>query len=201
MPAVKNNLPVYQMMVLGAGGAGKTSLVLQFDSHFFSDDLRNKTVYEPVKRQWDVDGTIISAEIVDTLGQDEYKRVPTLRHQGFLLLYSMDSSISYCAAMSFLEQIKRAHGDTPAAFMVVATHGDLAAERVVSTVEGKEFARSCGEFAGYIEVNTKERVNVDETFSELARQIGRLEEHVAQETKLKNKSNKHHPTGECCTLM
>ena len=190
------------MMVLGAGGAGKTSLVLQFDSHFFSGDLRDKSVYEPVRRQWDVDGTIVSAEIVDTLGQDEYKRVPTLQHQGFLLLYSMDSSISYCAAMSFLEQIKRSHGDMPAAFMVVATHGDLAAERAVSAAEGKEFARSCGEFAGYIEVNTKERINVDETFSELARQIRRLDEHMARETKLKNKSNKHHPSaGECCTLM
>jgi GTPase KRas protein len=186
--------------VLGTGGAGKSALVVQFvHSHYC--EIYDPTIEDIYRRQWEVDGCIAVADILDTAGQDEYTALRStwfIGSDGFLLVYNMCSRTSYLEAKSFLEQIKRHNDDAPTPFMVVATHADMAAERVVSTEEGQEFAKECGQYSGYIEVSNKDRVNVDEAFSELVRHVRRL--HQPLEGRDQTKKNKKQIRAKCSIL-
>jgi len=162
--------------ILGTGGAGKSALVVQFvHSHYC--EIYDPTIEDIYRRQWEVDGCIALADILDTAGQDEYTALRSTwftGSDGFLLVYNMCSRTSYEDAKGFLEQIKRHNDDSPTPFMVVATHADMASERAVSPEEGQLFAKDCGQYSGYIEVSNKDRTNVDETFSELVRLVRKL---------------------------
>lgn len=162
--------------VLGSGGAGKSALVVQFvHSHYC--EIYDPTIEDIYRRQWEVDGMIALADILDTAGQDEYTALRStwfVGSDGFLLVYNMCSRTSFLEAQTFLQQIKRHNDDAPMPFMVVATHADMADQRTVSAEEGEQFAKECGQYAGYMEVSNKDRVNVDEAFSELVRLVRRL---------------------------
>lgn len=163
--------------VLGTGGAGKSALVVQFVHQHYCE-IYDPTIEDIYRRQWEVDGAIACADILDTAGQDEYTALRStwfIGSDGFLLVYNMCSRQSFVEAQSFLEQIKRHNDDAPMPFMVVATHADMAAQRTVTAEEGQDFAKMCGQYAGYVEVSNKDRVNVDEAFSELVRHVRRLQ--------------------------
>ena len=166
-----------RLTVLGTGGAGKSALVVQFVHQHYCE-IYDPTIEDIYRRQWEVDETVAIADILDTAGQDEYTALRStwfIGSDGFLLVYNMCSQQSFVEAQSFLEQIKRHNDDAPIPFMVVATHADMADQRVVSAQEGEDFAKMCGQYAGYIEVSNKNRVNVDEAFSELIRNVRRLQ--------------------------
>lgn len=189
-----------RLTVLGTGGAGKSALVVQF-VHCHYCETYDPTIEDIYRRQWDVDGCIALADILDTAGQDEYTALRStwfVGSDGFLLVYNMTSRTSFLEAKTFLEQIKRHNDDAPTPFMVVATHSDMADQRVVSVEEGQEFAKECGQYAGYVEVSNKNRINVDEAFSELVRQVRRL--HQPLEGRDQQKKNKKSVHAKCSIL-
>lgn len=178
--------------VLGSGGAGKSALVVQFvHSHYC--EIYDPTIEDIYRRQWEVDGVIACADILDTAGQDEYTALRStwfIGSDGFVLVYNMCSRQSFTEARTFLEQIKRHNDDAPTPFMVVATHADLAAQRAVSEEEGQILAKDCGQYSGYLEVSNKDRTNVDEAFSELVRNMRKLQAPLEGRSGVQKKKNK-----------
>lgn len=111
--------------------------------------------------------------------------------EGFLLVYSITSRNSFDEIGTFHQQILRAssapHSDRtrPARLMralptgvkdkdyfpviVVANKADLEYERQVGTHEGRDLAKHFG--CRFIETSAKQRLNVDEAFYDLVREI------------------------------
>ena len=190
-----------RLTVLGTGGAGKSALVVQFVHQHYCE-IYDPTIEDIYRRQWEVDGAIACADILDTAGQDEYTALRStwfIGSDGFCLVYNMCSRQSFDEAQTFLEQIKRHNDDAPIPFMVVATHSDMADQRTVSLEEGQAFAKTCGQYAGYIEVSNKDRVNVDEAFSELIRHVRRQQNPNGADAQA-NKKKKAKQIAKCSIL-
>ena len=61
----------YQIVIVGEGAVGKSSLCLQFVRGIFSDDY-NPTIEDTYNKTIKVDSHTITFNLVDTAGQEEY---------------------------------------------------------------------------------------------------------------------------------
>jgi GTPase KRas protein len=105
-------------------------------------------------------------------GQEEYSamRDQYMRHgQGFAIVYDMVNRSTFDEAYLFRTQITRAKDSDNIPLILIANKADLAQSRKVTTTEGMELAKSFG--CKYIEASAKTRMNVDEAFYELVREI------------------------------
>lgn len=91
--------------------------------------------------------------------------------EGFLLVYSITSRNSFDEIMTFHQQILRVKDKDYFPVIVVANKCDLEYERQVGSHEGRELAKHFG--CRFIETSAKQRINVDEAFSNLVREIRR----------------------------
>jgi len=113
-------------------------------------------------------------DVLDTAGQEEYSamREQYMRTgEGFLLVYSITSRQSFEEIMTFQQQILRVKDRDYFPITVVGNKCDLEAERQVSREEGEALARQFG--CKFIETSAKQRVNVDNAFYDLVREIKR----------------------------
>lgn len=103
--------------------------------------------------------------------------------EGFLLVYSMTSRSSFEEISTYYHQILRVKDREHFPMVLVANKCDLEQEREITTAgmcnyevaymaEGYAFAREIG--CPFVETSAKQRVNVDEAFNDLVREIRRF---------------------------
>jgi GTPase KRas protein len=91
--------------------------------------------------------------------------------EGFLLVYSITSRNSFEEISTFHQQILRVKDKDTFPVVVVANKCDLEYERQVGMNEGRDLARHFN--CKFIETSAKQRINVDDAFSQLVREIRR----------------------------
>ena len=91
--------------------------------------------------------------------------------EGFLLVYSITDRQSFEEIMTFQQQILRVKDKDYFPIILVGNKCDLEGERAVSKEEGQALARQFN--CKFIETSAKSRVNVDNAFYDLVREIGR----------------------------
>jgi len=89
-----------------------------------------------------------------------------------MLVYSIISKTSFNEISSLREEIIRVKDTVDVPIVLVANKSDLEAKRTVSQEEGKSLAKELN--CPYMEASARMRVNVEETFFEVARQIRKL---------------------------
>ena len=89
--------------------------------------------------------------------------------EGFLVVYSITSRSSFEEIATFHQHILRVQDKDYFPMIVVGNKCDLESERQVSSQEGRELARTWG--CKFIETSAKSRINVDEAFHNLVREI------------------------------
>ncbi|PAV16100.1 ras [Pyrrhoderma noxium] len=146
MQARAQFLREYKLVVVGGGGVGKSALTIQFIQSHFVDEY-DPTIEDSYRKQCVIDDEVALLDVLDTAGQEEYgaMREQYMRTgEGFLLVYSITSRSSF-------EEIKY--------------------ERQVGMNEGRDLAKHFN--CKFIETSAKQRINVDEAFSNLVREIRR----------------------------
>lgn len=111
-------------------------------------------------------------EILDTAGQEEYSamRDSYMRSgEGFVVVYSTTSRSSFEEVLSFREQILRVKDKDQVPMILVGNKCDLISERQVTTHEGALLAKSFG--CPFFEASAKTRINIEESFFQLVREI------------------------------
>ncbi|KAL6068815.1 DNA-binding transcription factor rap1 [Balamuthia mandrillaris] len=167
----------YRIVVVGAGGVGKSALTVRFIQGNFVEKY-DPTIEDSYRKQVEVDGVACMLDIMDTAGQEEYSALRDQymkTGQGFILVYSITSPTSFEAATKLRTQIlriKEDHQDIP--IVLVANKVDLEEERAVSAEEGKSLAQKFN--TGFIEASAKSNHNVNEVFYELVRMINKWRE-------------------------
>ncbi|XP_023226445.1 ras-related protein Rap-1b-like [Centruroides vittatus] len=167
-----------KLVVLGAGGVGKTSLVVQFLEGFFSntykptvEDYYRHTIQLP-------DGIFHTVEIVDTAGSHNF---PAMRElsiksgRGFVLVYSVDNLQSFHEAVHVWELITKYRG-SKVPIILVGNKSDLVEERQVSHETAKQTVSERMNNCKYIETSAKYNINVSQLFIELLQQAKNLEQ-------------------------
>lgn len=162
-----------KIVVVGAGGVGKSALTIQFIQSHFVDEY-DPTIEDSYRKQVSIDDQICLLDILDTAGQEEYSamRDSYMRSgEGFMLVFSITSRSSFEELPVFHDQILRVRDVDTAPIVVCGNKSDLEYERQVTTQEGLDFSRVKN--VPYFESSAKTRWNVDESFFELVRQIKR----------------------------
>ncbi|KAJ5397833.1 Small GTPase superfamily Rab type [Penicillium cosmopolitanum] len=178
----------YKLVVVGGGGVGKSCLTIQLIQSHFVDE------YDPT-----IEGEPLSPALFNTLQRVPNRsprplpfQIPTasnvreysaMREQymrtgeGFLLIYSITSRQSFEEIMTFQQQILRVKDKDYFPIIVVGNKCDLEKERVVSEQEGEALARQFG--CKFIETSAKSRINVENAFYDLVREIRRYNKDMA----------------------
>jgi GTPase KRas len=126
------------------------------------------------RKQCVIDEEVALLDVLDTAGQEEYSamREQYMRTgEGFLLVYSITSRQSFEEIQTFEQQILRVKDKDYFPIILVGNKCDLEGERQVSREEGAALARSFN--CKFIETSAKSRVNVDNAFYDLVREIRR----------------------------
>ncbi|KAI0648923.1 P-loop containing nucleoside triphosphate hydrolase protein [Trametes meyenii] len=132
----------------------------------------SNTPADSYRKQCVIDDEVALLDVLDTAGQEEYgaMREQYMRTgEGFLLVYSITSRNSFEEISTFHQQILRVKDQDSFPVIVVANKCDLEYERQVGMNEGRDLAKHFG--CKFIETSAKNRINVDEAFSQLVREI------------------------------
>ncbi|EGC35471.1 hypothetical protein DICPUDRAFT_168758 [Dictyostelium purpureum] len=184
-----------QLVVLGAGGIGKTALVIRYFQNHFVEEY-DPTIEDSYRKQCMVDGSQYMLDILDTAGQDDYSamRDQYIRNgSGFLIIYDICCRSSFEKCPEFFEQIQRVKELDSFPFVLIGNKVDLESQRQVSTVEGNELAKYYN--VPFFETSAKNKTNVEECFSELVRCIKRHNQQSKRDEKNKNSDNNENNNG------
>lgn len=178
----------YKLVVVGAGGVGKSALTIQLIQNHFVEEY-DPTIEDSYRKQVVIDGETCLLDILDTAGQEEYSamRDQYMRTgEGFLLVFALNNSKSLEDIETYREQIKRVKDSDNVPMILVGNKSDLQS-RTVDPKFGADIAeRRYG--VPYVETSAKTRAGVEDAFFQLVREI-----RVAREqnmSKSKSKKNK-----------
>uniref|UniRef100_A0ABI7WW17 RAP1B, member of RAS oncogene family n=5 Tax=Feliformia TaxID=379583 RepID=A0ABI7WW17_FELCA len=145
----------YKLVVLGSGGVGKSALTVQFVQGIFVEK------YDPT--------------IEDSYRKEQFTAMRDLymkNGQGFALVYSITAQSTFNDLQDLREQILRVKDTDDVPMILVGNKCDLEDERVVGKEQGQNLARQWNNCA-FLESSAKSKINVNEIFYDLVRQINR----------------------------
>ncbi|KAK9693596.1 hypothetical protein K7432_013844 [Basidiobolus ranarum] len=169
LPATK-----YSVVILGGGGVGKSAITLNFVRKQFVEEY-DPTIEDCYCKTLIVDGVEYNLDITDTAGQEEYRGLfgdKFMRQgDGFICVYSINSKDSLEELEAIVHQIYRAKEGDPCPIIIVGNKCDLEEQRQVSLDQGKAFAKQSN--ALFLETSAKTRINIEETFDLIVKEIRR----------------------------
>ena len=202
----------YKLVMLGGGAVGKSAITVQLVSGHFVQ-IYDPTIEDSYRTSISVDGEMVSLDILDTAGQEEYS---ALRDQymrsgdGYVIVYSITSTTSFLEANGFREQLYRVLDKDITEHVSIALCGnkcDLESERQVQREEAEKLASEWGVI--FKETSAKNKINITETFEELVKDIKKTrasEEPAAaadsgDDIKGKKGKKAKDPNGKKCALF
>lgn len=192
MSRKKSAYPEHKVIVVGAGGAGKSALTQMFMYGNFVEEY-DPTTADSYRKIIDVDGEKCQLDILDTAGQEEYMRDNYYRlGEGFLCVYSITMRDTFVATHRFYDHILQVKNKEEVPLILVGSKCDLEGDREVQKAEGEDLSSNWG--CPFFETSAKTRVNVDEVFTELVRKVKLFKEKEGGAEVQKTDSS-------CCVLL
>lgn len=185
----------YKIVVLGAGGVGKSSVTVQFVQGVYVESY-DPTIEDSYRKQIEIDGRACDLEILDTAGVAQFTAMRELyikSGKGFLLVYSVTDENSLKELLALREQVLRIKDSDNVPMVLIGNKCDLEEDRVLSIEDGMQVSQDWG-LVPFYETSAMYKTNVDEAFVDVVRQIMRKESAINAEKKLqkqkKNESQK-----------
>uniref|UniRef100_A0A6G3MI69 GTPase HRas (Trinotate prediction) n=1 Tax=Henneguya salminicola TaxID=69463 RepID=A0A6G3MI69_HENSL len=175
----------YKIVIVGAGGVGKSAIVTQFMQNQFSDEY-DPTIEDTYRKHIIIDSQDYLLDILDTAGQEEYN---TIKDQymregmGFLAVFGLDSVISLKELEGYITQIRSVKGDSSTPIIMVGNKCDI--EQKVSQKDIEDMRKKFN--IPIILTSAKIRKNVDETFETIVRMITEKNNESKKKTRRKEK--------------
>ncbi|KAL0277119.1 UNVERIFIED_CONTAM: hypothetical protein PYX00_004508 [Menopon gallinae] len=166
MPEQSND---YRVVVFGAGGVGKSSLVLRFVKGTFKESYI-PTIEDTYRQVISCNKNICTLQITDTTGSHQFpamQRLSISKGHAFILVYSVTSRQSLEELKPIWEVIKEMKGAELANIpvMLVGNKCDETENREVDTSVGETQAQAWG--SSFMETSAKTNHNVKELFQQL----------------------------------
>ncbi len=159
----------FKIVMLGDGAVGKTALTTRFTQDSFEADYKRTIGADfAIKRVNLPDrNVIVSLAVWDLAGQPRFEVVRQSFYRGArggLLVYDVTRRRTFLNVERWKEEAFKALG-TEIPLVIVANKVDLVDDRVVTTKEGKKYAKSKGHV--YVESSALTGENVEESYSTL----------------------------------
>ncbi|KAH7917582.1 ras-domain-containing protein [Leucogyrophana mollusca] len=162
----------FSVVVLGAGGVGKSALTVRFVQDVFLETY-DPTIEEAYRRVIEADGVTASLEILDTAGAEQFTALNEMyirSGRGFVLVFSLTQEASLREVDNLRQQIYRIKGgDEAVPIVVVGTKLDLVSEREVSRGTIQSLVARWG--LPFYETSAKRNWHVADAFEDLVRQM------------------------------
>uniref|UniRef100_A0A3Q1NCE9 small monomeric GTPase n=1 Tax=Bos taurus TaxID=9913 RepID=A0A3Q1NCE9_BOVIN len=155
----------YKLVILGSGGTGKSALTIQFVQGIFVEKY-DPTIEDSYRKQVEVDAQQCMLEILDTAGMEQFTAMRDL------YMKNGQAQSTFNDLQDLREQILRVKDTHDVPMILVGNKCDLEDERVVGKEQGQNLARQWNNCA-FLESSAKSKINVNEIFYDLVRQINR----------------------------
>ena len=164
-----------KVVMIGAGGSGKTALVNRFLTQKFSEQyivtigsqFAVKTVAVPDNNG---NSVVVKLLVWDLAGQQRFDFIRGSYYRGSkgaLLVFDTTRKSTYIELPKWIEETENALGER-IPIILLANKVDLAEDRVITTEMGMEFVREHN-LVAYLETSALSGQNVEEAFSLLAK--------------------------------
>ena len=164
------------MVLIGDFGVGKSATTIQFVQNHFVRDY-DPTIENSYRKQITVDDESCMLDILDTAPVEEYSVMRDqhiLSGEGFLFMFSLTSRISFDNLAEKILHVQNCKDKTHFPMILVGNKCDLKSDRQIPTEEGEEMARELN--CPYFETSAKGRINIEESFVQLFREMKKYEE-------------------------
>ncbi|EGW34418.1 uncharacterized protein SPAPADRAFT_49461 [Spathaspora passalidarum NRRL Y-27907] len=181
----------YKIVVLGAGGVGKSSVTVQFVQGVYVESY-DPTIEDSYRKQIEIDGRACDLEILDTAGVAQFTAMRELyikSGKGFLLVYSVTDENSLKELLALREQVLRIKDTDNVPMVLLGNKCDLEEDRVLSIEDGVKVSQDWG-LVPFYETSAMYKTNVDEAFIDVVRQIMRKEAAISAEKKQQKEQQK-----------
>jgi len=185
----------YKIVVLGGGGVGKSALTIRLVTDNFLDEY-DPTIEDSYRKQVEIDQETALLDILDTAGQEEFASMQDqwMREgKGFLLVFSVCNKSTFDELTELHRKILRAKDASSVPMAIAGNKCDLrdpCDPNQVTVDEAEALAKTFG--CLYFETSAKERINNEECFFQVVREIRKIEDG------LKKKDKK---TGGFCKIL
>merc|ERR1712061_231957 len=195
------NMREYKLVVLGSGGVGKSALTVQFVQGIFVERY-DPTIEDSYRKSVELDGQQCMLEILDTAGTEQFTAMRDLymkNGQGFVLVYSITATSTFNDLYEIRDQILRVKDSEDVPIILVGNKCDLEEEREVGRDQGQMLARNWGNCT-FLESLAKAKVNVNDIFVDLVRQINKSSPAQYNSRQYNKKKKKRRRRKRCAIL-
>lgn len=199
MPEQSND---YRVVVFGAGGVGKSSLVLRFVRGTFRESYI-PTIEDTYRQVISCNKNICTLQITDTTGSHQFpamQRLSISKGHAFILVYSITSKQSLEELRPIWNVIHEIKGDLEGIpVMLVGNKCDESESREVDLQSGMEQAKRWG--CAFMETSAKTNYNVKELFQELLNMEKKRSMSLQLDTKKSKSQKRKEKLKGKCVLM
>eukprot|EP01121_Diplochlamys_sp_Union-15-3_P012535 TRINITY_DN3768_c0_g1_i2.p1 TRINITY_DN3768_c0_g1~~TRINITY_DN3768_c0_g1_i2.p1 ORF type:complete len:205 (+),score=34.71 TRINITY_DN3768_c0_g1_i2:28-642(+) len=161
---------LFKVLLVGESGVGKTCLLTRYADDKF-DPVYLSTIGVDFRfRMLDLGDTKLKLQIWDTAGQERFRNITTSYYRGahgVFLVYDVTDQRSFDKLPYWIDEIKH-HCQPNIKVIIIGNKSDMAS-RAVSSGMGQSFAEKMG--VKFLETSAKEASNVQEAFTEMAKQF------------------------------
>ncbi|XP_063447097.1 GTP-binding protein Rhes-like [Mytilus trossulus] len=159
----------YRIVVLGAAGVGKSSIISQFLYERFNSEYK-ETVEELHRGQYNIGGIKLTLDILDTAGHREFpamRKLAITTSDAFVLVYSVTDMTSFDEVQKLREEIISQRGKVP--IVIVGNKADINTDVPTMDTETIESIACVDWESGFVQASAKENTNIVGIFQELLR--------------------------------
>mmetsp|Transcript_14055 Transcript_14055/g.37746 ORF Transcript_14055/g.37746 Transcript_14055/m.37746 type:complete len:205 (-) Transcript_14055:979-1593(-) len=162
----------FKILMVGASGVGKSSLLLRFTDDVF-DDLQPTIGVDFKVKSMSIENKHVKLTVWDTAGQERFRTLTSAYYRGahgVIFVYDVTRRDTFEDLRNvWLREAEQFSTNFEFVRMVVANKLDLEANRVVSRSEGEQFARATASL--FAESSAKTCAGVQFAFTELISRI------------------------------
>lgn len=163
---------LFKIVLIGDMGVGKTCVVQRFKNGTFIERQGTTIGVDFTMKTMIIDGKRVKLQIWDTGGQERFRTITQSYYRsanGIILCYDITCRQSFESLDRWIEDVSKFAAPNVAK-VLIATKSDLEVERIISYEEGEAVAEAKG-MCFFVETSSKNNLNVDNAFYELAYEL------------------------------
>ena len=195
-----------QLITLGDGQVGKTSLILRYIDNKFSYNYLATIGFDSKVKKVQLDnGEEIRVKIFDTAGQERFKSIAATylkKANGIILAYDITRKKTFENIQNWYdEMLEENHKEIPT--ILIGNKSDMKEKREISKEQGEEMAKKFKLENHFYETSCENGENVEKAFNDLVMQVYEKYANKIQKANIKIKKedineNKNNNDNKCC---